>query len=84
METADWRGKEIGLDDVPRLYEDLAGEWLLEVLEELETGAPQKLRLHGHHESKDALREMMLEQDDWSWKQRFLIVKANPDKCALE
>ena len=85
METADWRGKEIVLSDVARLYEDLSGEWLvLEVLEELENGSPQKLRLHGHHESRDALREMMLEQDDWSWKRRFLIVKANPDKCELE
>ncbi len=85
MEPDDWREREIGLGDVPRLYQDLAGEWLLlEVLEELENGSPQKLRLHGHHESKDALREMMLEQDDWSWNRRFLIVQANPDKCDLE
>lgn len=85
MEVADWREKEISLGDIAGLYQDLAGEWLLfEVLEELENGSPQKLRLHGHHESKDALREMMLEQDDWNWKQRFLIVKANPDKCELE
>jgi len=85
MQAADWREKEIGLDDIPRLYRDLAGEWLLlEVLEEMENGSPKKLRLHGHDESKDALREMMLEQDDWSWKRRFLIVEANPDKCVLE
>ena len=81
----DWREKEIRLGDVPRLYEDFASEWLLlEVVEEQEDGSPTKLRLHGYHMNKDALREMMLERDDWSWKQRFLLVKADPEKCDLE
>ena len=81
----DWREKEILLSDVPKLYQDFVGEWLLlEVLEERENGSPAKLRLHGHHESKDELREMMLERDDWSWKRRFLLVQADPEKCDLE
>jgi hypothetical protein len=80
----DWRTKEILLGDIPRLYDDLAGQWLLfEVVEESENGSPSKLRLHGHDESKDALREQMLERDDWSWKRRFLLVQADPDRCEL-
>ncbi len=80
----DWQKREILLGDVPRLYEDLAGEWLLlEVVEESEDGSPRKLRLHGHDESKDALRELMLHQDDWSWKRRVLLVQADPDRCEL-
>jgi hypothetical protein len=79
-----WEKREILLGDVPRLYRDLAGEWLLlEVVEESEDGAPRKLRLHGHDVSKDALRELILEQDDWSWKRRFVLVRADPDKCEL-
>jgi hypothetical protein len=82
-EEEDWRKREILLGDVPRLYQDLAGQWLLlEVVEEAD-GSPRKLRLHGHDESKDALRELMLEQNDWSWKRRFLLVQADPDKCEL-
>jgi len=85
MIETDWQEKEILLGDIPKLYEDLAGEWLLfEVLEQREDGSPEKLRLHGHDTSKDALREMMLERDDWSWKRRFLLVRANPDQCDLE
>ncbi len=81
----DWREKEIRLGDVPRLYEDFASEWLLlEVVEEREDGSPTKLRLHGHDMNKDALREMMLERDDWSWKRRFVLVQADPEKCDLE
>jgi hypothetical protein len=80
----DWQKREILRGDVPRLYQGLAGQWLLlEVVEEGEDGSPKKLRLHGHDENKDALRELMLERDDWSWKRRFLLVRADPDRCEL-
>ncbi len=84
MVETDWQEKEIHLDDIPKLYEDLEGQWLLfEVLESGDEGSPKKLRLHGHAENKDALREMMLERDDWSWKQKFLLVRADPNRCDL-
>ena len=78
--------KEFPVSDLARIYEDYRGEWLLlEVIEEEANGSPAKLRLHAHDPDKDALRELMLEQDDWSWKQRFLFVKADPDKpCELK
>ena len=84
MVETDWQEKEIRLDDIPKLYQDLEGQWLLfEVLESGGDGSPKKLRLHGHAENKDALREMMLERDDWSWKRQFLLVRADPNRCDL-
>ena len=69
---------------MPELYEELAGEWLLlEVLEQADDGSPRRLGLHGHHRDKEVLHERMMELDDWSWNRRFLLVKADPDRCEL-
>ncbi len=83
---SDWMMKEISLDDLSRLYYDLAGEWLLmEILATDERNIPLTLKLHMHHPEKDRLHEFMSEHDGWAWNKKFLIIHADPNKpCELD
>ncbi|MBI4456626.1 MAG: hypothetical protein HY644_12100 [Acidobacteria bacterium] len=82
----DWTGKDISLQELARLYQSLAGEWLLlEVVDDGEEKRPAKFRLHAHHVEKDRLRDYMLENDDWGWHRKYLFVLADPGKpCDID
>jgi hypothetical protein len=78
---SDWTTKEISLDELSRLYQDLAGEWLLmEILATDEGNIPLALKLHMHHPEKDKLHEFMSEHDGWAWNKKYLILYADPTK----
>jgi len=81
-----WTNKEIALRELGQLYKDLAGEWLLlEILEGDVGRLPTKFRLHAHHSEKERLYEFMLEQDQWDWSKRYLLVQADPTKpCDIQ
>ncbi|RMD95595.1 MAG: hypothetical protein D6813_00070 [Calditrichaeota bacterium] len=72
--------------DIPQLYLEQAGEWLL--LEVLETNAknePIKFRLLAHNPDKYILHDFILEDDHWDWSKKYLLVFADPNKpCTLE
>lgn len=74
-------GREIGLKEISRLYEETAGDWLLlEILETNAAGTPIRMRVLAHSPNKDDLHELMMEQDDWDWSKRYLIVYSDPTK----
>lgn len=76
-----WLNKELNLKDITQVYNEKAGEWLL--LEILETDArnnPIKLKLLKHSPYKDELHEYLLDQDQWDWNKKYLIVLADPSK----
>ncbi|MDQ7052518.1 MAG: hypothetical protein Q9P14_06370 [candidate division KSB1 bacterium] len=74
-------GREIRLKEISRLYEETAGDWLLlEILETNATGTPIRLRVLAQSSDKDELHELMMEQDDWDWSKRYLIVYSDPSR----
>lgn len=86
MNRSPWIGKELTLADLGRLYQDLAGEWLLlEILDEGTEPTPRRLRLHAHHRHKEHLHEFMLEHEGWNWGKRYVLVQADPQKpCDID
>jgi len=74
-------GREIRLKEISRLYEETAGDWLLlEILETNAAGTPIRLRVLAQSRDKDELHELMMEQDDWDWSKRYLIVYSDPTR----
>ena len=80
-----WLNKVIDLRQINRLYLEEAGKWLLlEVLESGANGTPSKLRLVALSRDKEALREVVLEDENWDWNKKYLFVRADPSKpCTL-
>lgn len=81
-----WLNKVLTLRDVAQLYLEKAGQWLL--LEVLETDArnePTRLKLLAYAPNKDQLHDYMLEDEDWNWDRKYLMVLADPNKpCTID
>jgi hypothetical protein len=77
--------KKLNLEDIAEIYNEKAGEWLLlEILETDTKNNPVKLKLLKHSPYKDELHEYLLEQDQWDWNKKYLIVLADPSKpCTI-
>lgn len=64
---------------------DKAGFWaLLEILEEDARGEPAKFKILAYHKNRELLYEYILEDENWNWKRRYLIVYADPSKCTID
>ena len=74
------------LRDLPALYQEHAGKWLLlEVVERNGNGNPSKLKLISLDKEKEKLRDYVLEDETWDWSRRYVIVFADPEKpCTIK
>ncbi|HHL73609.1 MAG TPA: hypothetical protein ENJ29_13970 [Bacteroidetes bacterium] len=83
--AGDWIGKEIGLKDISKLYEQTAGNWLLlEVIDTMMDGTPSRMKLLYQSPDKSAVHEFLMEDDDWDWQKQYLIVFSDPTKpCTI-
>ena len=76
----------VHLKEINQLYEETAGNWLLlEILETNENGTPTRMRVAGISREKDTLFDWMMENEEWDWKHRYLLVFADPNKpCTIQ
>ena len=79
-----WINKVIGLKGLARLHAEQAGAWLLlEILERNANDDPVKFRLLAYGPDKDALHDLLLEDDTWDWDKTYLFVLADPTKPCI-
>jgi len=82
--TRAYKDRIVDLKEINRLYEETAGHWLLlEILETNENGTPTRLRVADLAKDKNRLFDWMMENDDWDWKDRYLLVFADPNKPCI-
>jgi len=81
-----WVGKEFPVKQVSQLYLDAAGDWLLlEILELDADGEPQRLKLLAKSRDKSKLHDRIMDDDNWNWQKRYLLVHADPHKpCTIK
>jgi hypothetical protein len=84
METG--TGRTYGLSQIPDLYQELAGHWLLlEVLASDEKNQPSRVRLIAESSDKAELHDYVMDHGSWSVEHRYLMVKADPTKpCTIK
>ncbi|RME01479.1 MAG: hypothetical protein D6814_01445 [Calditrichaeota bacterium] len=84
MESA-WEGKELQLKEIPQLYNDTAGKWLLlQILETNQNGTPVRLRMIAQSSDKSELHELIMNDDNWNWNHKYLLVFSDPNKpCTI-
>ena len=81
-----WVGKEIPVVQIGQVYFDSAGEWLLlEILETDDAGEPTRLKLLAKSPDKAELHDLIMDDEDWNWHKRYLLVHADPHKpCTIK
>jgi len=76
-----WKDKIIRADEVADLYNDTLGEWLLlEVLKFGPNGKAELFKLLMHAAEKEQLHDYMMDDEDWSWDKKYILVFADPEK----
>lgn len=86
MNPAHGKNKVYSAAEMGGLYSENPNVWLLlEVLEYNEFGKAKKLRLLKSAENKDGLYDYLMDEDeDWTWKKKYIFVFSDPDKpCEL-
>jgi len=74
------------LYEIPGLYAEKDGKWLLlEVLESDQQNEPTSVRLLAESLNKETLYDLVMEDTDWRWDQRYIIILADPLRpCTIE
>jgi hypothetical protein len=77
---------KIDLYEIPDLYAEKDGNWLLlEVLESDLQNEPTSVRLLAESPDKDSIYDHVMEDTDWRWDRRYVIVFADPRRpCRIE
>ncbi len=80
-----WKDRIITAAEVAELYNSYPGHWLLlEVLETGPSGRASKFKLLAHAEHKDALYDFLMEDEDWDWSKKYIMVYADPNyQCEI-
>ena len=80
-----WKDKVINAKDVAKLYHEKLGDWLLiEVLKTGKNGKAELFKLLAHSKSKDGLHDHLMDDENWSWERKYIMVYADPEKvCEL-
>ncbi len=80
-----WKGKVITDKEVAELYNTYPEQWLLlEVLETGPSGRASKFKLLTHSEHKDALYDFLMEDENWDWSKKYIMVYADPNyQCEI-
>jgi hypothetical protein len=82
----EWLGRVIDVSELPQVYSEHAGKWLLlEVVERNGNQNPRKLRLVSSESDKEKLHEYLLEDDTWNWSKKYVMILADPEKpCEIK
>jgi len=80
-----WQNRVITAAEVAELYNSYPEHWLLlEVLETAPSGRASKFKLLAHDKSKDALYDYLMEDENWDWSKKYIMVFADPNyQCEI-
>jgi hypothetical protein len=76
-----WKNRVILAEESPEMYRELTGKWLLiEALETGKSGKATRFYLIKTAKRKDELLDYLMDDENRDWKNRLVIVFADPDK----
>ena len=78
----EWIGRDFSAAEVAQFYKKIPGHWfLMEVLRKDERGKATWVRVVGHDPSKEAMRDLLMDQD--AQHEEYIFVWTDPDGNCL-